>query len=280
MTLLHRIAALALVLTVGGCATATTARLREVREFAAESAKLDAFAALTTRYCATYQREKPYLSAAADSRERALDARRRTACPDFLKVQQAVVLYMQTLGRLAGAEQQDVGAPIKEAGAGIQAWPDSGLDERHVDAYTALGRLLAQTLTSSYRDKAAQEMLRDGDAPVRSLLEAMAALLRHYDKSNANEQGIVLGLFEVEIAFADAPRDRLLATLARAHHQHKAAEYALAARRHSLAEQHLAAIAEGQRALLAYLAQQPDAAPPGASLGIRASRVALDTSTY
>jgi hypothetical protein len=266
MKLRHCIVALGLAFTLGGCATATREHLREAREFAAGSAKLDAFAELTERYRDTYQRQQPYLSPQADARERELDARRRAAFDDIVRIQQSVLRYMHTLGALAGAA--------------IRAWPDSGIDERHVGAYTSLTTLLAQTLGAPYQERALRAMVGDADAPLRSLLEAMAALLRYYDKTSANEKGIVLGLFDVEIAYADAPRDRLLATLARAHQQSKAAEYSLVERRHRLAEQNLAAIVQGQRALAAQLGLAPGAAPPAPGGDVRASRAAPAASQH
>jgi hypothetical protein len=262
MKLLHCIAALALTLTLAGCATATSERMREVREFAAGSARLDAFSELTTHYRDTYERARPYLTADADAREQVLDARRRAAYHDFIGIHKAVVLYMQTLGRLAGADPQQQTLQRKDVGSAISAWPDSGVDERHVHAYGKLTLLLAQALSAPYQDSAVRAMVSEGDAPLRSLLEAMGALLRYYDKTSANEKRIVLGLFEVEIAFADAPRDRLLATLAKAHHQRKETEYGLVEQRHRLAGADLAAIAESQRTLAAHLAQQGGAALP------------------
>lgn len=274
MKLLHCIAALALTLTLAGCASATSERMREVREFAAGSARLDAFSELTTHYRDTYDREKPYLTADADAREQVLDARRRAAYNDFIGIQKAVVLYMQTLGQLAGAEPDRQSLQRTDVGSAISAWPDSGVDERHVHAYSQLTLLLAQALSAPYQERAVRAMVSEGDAPLRSLLEAMGALLRYYDKSSANEKGIVLGLFEVEIAFADAPRDRLLATLAKAHQQHKEAEYKMVEQRHRLAGADLAAIADSQRALAAHLAQQGGAALPGSNGEAGAGRAA------
>ncbi|MEC5163664.1 hypothetical protein ACFDR9_003415 [Janthinobacterium sp. CG_23.3] len=280
MKLRHCIIALGLAITLGGCATASKERMREVREFAAESAKLDAFAELSERYRDTYQREQPYLSRQADARERELDVRRRAAYDDIVRIQQAVVRYLHTLGTLAGAEQKRHPAPAAQAGAAIQSWPDSGIDERHVAAYTSLTTLVANTLSAPYQDRAVRAMVNDGDAPLRSLLDAMAALLRYYDKTGANEKRIVLGLFDIEIAFADAPRDRLLATLARAHQQNKAAEYSLVERRHRVAEHNLAALIQGQRALAAQLGQPPEPTPAAPGADVRASRAAPDASQH
>ncbi|CAN7455968.1 hypothetical protein LJR289_003003 [Pseudoduganella sp. LjRoot289] len=244
---------------LGGCAG--NPRLQEAREFAAGSVKLGGYADLTQRFRDTYQREQPYLSAAADQRERAADAARRAAYPDLIAIHEAVQLYMQALGQLADGTQFDLKEPIKAMGAGIKAWPDTGLSDRHVNAYSGLARLLARAATNGYQERAVHSMVRDGDEQLQALLEAMQNLLRYYDKSSDNERDIVLGMLEVEIAYADTPRDRLLAALAKSHRIAKANEYRLIGLRHTLAAKHVAAVAAAHRALAQHLAQ-PDS--PGA----------------
>lgn len=263
MKLLNLIAALGLALALGGCAT-NSPTLLDARALAAESATLEVFSELTLRYRDTYRREQPYLSPQADPGERELDARRRDAYADFINVQKSVALYLQTLGKLADDGQYDLSAQIKTLGGSIKAWPESGLDQQHASAYTRLGQLITQALMAPQQEAALRAMVRDGDAPVRSLIEAMGALLRYYDKTNANEKKIVLGLFEVELPFADSPRDRLLATLARVHYQDKADEYRQVARRFALAEKNLAALAQRQRDLARQVG--PGTASGGASL--------------
>ncbi len=279
LTLFKLMAAWGIVLSLGACATGAGAPLPAVRAFAAESAKLGAFAELTTRYRDTYQREQPYLSPAADQAEQAIDARRRAAYADFIQIQQSVVLYMQTLGKLAGEDEYDLSDRVRALGGGIRAWPDSGLDAHHVSAFTGLARLLTRAATGARQQEAVAAMVGEGDADVQTLLDAMVILLRLYDKSNDNERKIVLGLFEVELPFVDTPRERLLASLAKAHYQGKSTEYGLLARRYALAEKNLGAIAEGHRALAGRIGRlhQADAAVlTRSALAVRDSRAALD----
>ncbi|MBJ7309288.1 hypothetical protein ACFOLJ_30655 [Rugamonas sp. CCM 8940] len=245
-----KIAALLLLLAaLGGCA-GNTARLQAVRALSAESAKLGAFNELSQRFRDTYPREQPYLTPAADSRERQLDAARQAAYPDFIAIENGVVLYLRALGKLAGDEQFDLEDQVKAMKGAINAWPDSGLDDRHVNAYAGLGRLLARALTARYQDRAVEQMLNDGQDELRQLLDAMAALLRYYDKTHENEQRIVLGTLESEIPFVDNPREHLLAALAKAHQQAKVAEYRLIGRRFTLAENNLAALSQAHRSAL------------------------------
>ncbi|MBA5636020.1 hypothetical protein H3H37_03020 [Duganella sp. LX20W] len=253
-TLLRLMLACSLAATLGGCAS-STARMAQVRDLAAESSKLGAWHDLTERYRDTYAREQPYLSPEADARERAQDAGRHAASADFARIGRGVQLYMQTLGTLAGDNQYDLEDQVKSAGSAIKAWPDSGLDDRHVNAYAGLTRLLAHALGSRYQERAVRELVQAGDAPLQELLDAMRILLRTYKGSNDNEQAIVTGLLEVNIPYRNTPDQRLLATLAKVQLRALRSEYQLIDRRLALAARNLDAIAAGHKTLLAQLAQ-------------------------
>ncbi|WP_193615815.1 hypothetical protein [Massilia sp. YMA4] len=267
-----RLALVALLLAgLTGCAGQR--RLDEVREFAALAPTLTSYAELSQRYRDTYQREQPYLSAAADQRERAIDEKRRDAYPDFIAIGQAVIAYMRALGTLAGGEQFSVDDQLKGAATGIKAWPDAGITDRHVSAYAGLTRLLARLVGARQQDKAVQALLREGYEPMQASLDAMSTVLRHYDKTHDNERAIVLGTLDVETAFADTPKDRLLAVLAKAHRQDKASEYRLLGLRHTLAARHVHEIQTRHQALVQGLDGAPASvrvatpAPPSTATG-------------
>lgn len=268
--------ALCTLILAGLAACAASPRLQEAREFAADAARLGNYTDLSERFRDTYARERPYLSVAADVRERPADAERRAAFADAVAVHDAVVQYMRMLGRLAGADRFSVDAPLKTLGGGIKAWPGAGLDERHVNAYTGLARVMAQAATRREQENALRQMVHDAEPHLQLLLDAMQRLLRYYDKSSDNERAIVLGMLDVEIPFADTPRDRLLAALARAHRQSRAQEYRLTGLRYTLAMKHVAAIAAAHTALLHRLEQPDDSA---ATAALRQASDALRAST-
>ncbi|MFS2007602.1 hypothetical protein ACEN9F_28735 [Duganella sp. CT11-25] len=245
---------LGLAALLGGCASSTP-RMAEVRAFAAQSPKLNAYHELTERYRGTYQREQPFLSAAADQRERALDRQRQDACDDFVKLQYGVQAYMQALGKLAGDDQYDLEDQVKGLSGGIKAWPDTGLADRHVNAFAGLTRLLTRAVTLPMQENAVNQLMLDGRQPMQELLDAMRTLLRLYDKSNDNEQKTVLGMLEVEIPFVDPQPNRLLLALAKSQQQSKSAEYRLVGLRYTLAQKNLDAIERSHRALLSQIPQ-------------------------
>ena len=245
---------LAASLLLGGCATPTgNVSLAEVRQFADASARLGGYGELSRRYRDTYEREQPYLSPAADRIAKENDARRRAVYDDFISIQKSVVLYMQTLSLLAGEARYDLSTQLDDLGTGLKANTESGLQQRHIAAYTGLTRLLTRVIASSYQNRSVATMVRDGDADVQVLLEAMITLTRLYAKTNENEKKTVLGIFDVEIPFSAKNQDRMLVTLAKVHYLNKATEYKLVDKRYDVALQGLSKVALGHQKMREHL---------------------------
>ena len=240
---------LAASLTLGGCASTGQVSLAEVRQFADASARLGGYGELSRRYRDTYEREQPYLSPAADHIAKENDARRRAVYDDFVSIQKTVVLYMQTLSVLAGDTRYDLSDRIDDLGSGLKANAESGLQRRQIAAYTGLARLLTRVIASGYQNRSVETMVRDGDADVQVLLDAMIALTRLYAKTNDNEKKTVLGIFDVEIPFSTKTSDRMLVTLAKVHYLTKSTEYKLVDKRYDLALQGLTKVAQGHQKL-------------------------------
>lgn len=233
---------------LAGCASSTVS-LSEVREFADQSAKLGGYGELSTRYRDTYAREQLYLSPAAQKVGKDTDAKRRAIYDDFVSAQKAVVLYMQTLSVLAGNDRFDLSDRLDDLGNGIKANLDNGLDQRHVQAYTGMTRLLTRVIVSNYQNRSVATMVRDGDRDLQTLLDAMLTLTRLYAKTHANEKKTILGMFDVEIPMAANPQDRMLVTLAKVHQMNKTTEYRLLDKRYALALQGLTKVSLGHQKL-------------------------------
>lgn len=242
---------LACVLLLGGCAAPGSVSLSEVRQFADASAKLGAYGELSRRYRDTYEREQPYLSPAADRIAKENDARRQAIYKDFVSIQKAVVLYMQTLSVLAGDKTYDLSDRLDDLGTGLQAnVPLDYIEQRHIAAYTGITRLVTRVIASGYQNRSVETMVRDGDADIQTLLDAMIVLTRLYAKTNENEKKTVLGVFDVEIPFSTKSSDRMLVTLAKVHYLNKANEYKLVDKRYELALKGLTEVAQGHRKML------------------------------
>jgi len=260
--LFNRLALLQLLcaLLLAGCATTTggPVSLQEVREFADASARLGGYAELARRYRDTYEREQPYLSPAADKVAKENDAKRRAVFDDFMAIQKTLVLYMQTLSLLAGDARYDLSDRIDDLGNGLKANTESGLQQRHITAYTGTTRLLTRVIASGYQGRSVETMVRDGDADVQALLDAMISLTRLYYKTNENEKKTILGIFDVEIPFSTRNSDRMLVTLAKVHYLNKATEYKLIDRRYELALQGLTKVALGHQKMRENLGKLSD----------------------
>jgi hypothetical protein len=236
---------LLMLIVLGGCVS-----LKEVREFAGESAKLSAYTELTTRFRDTYEREQPYLFGEAERLAKENDEKRKAIYKDLISIHESVSLYMQTLAKLAGDETFDLSKGIDSLAGGIKAYPNWGIEDKHVDAYSKVTKTIAKWALSGYQQHAVRELLKEGDDPLRTLLDGMTKIILLYRKTYENEKKSVLGLFETEIAFMDSPKDKMLSSLARAHAQSKEAEYKLADAKYAAAEKGVKAIAEGHRRLL------------------------------
>ncbi len=150
---------------------------------------------------------------------------------------------------LAGAERYDLSDKLDDLGTGLKANADTGLEQRHLTAYLGLTRLLTRVIASGYQNRSVETMVRDGDADVQALLDAMISLTRYYAKTNDNEKKTVLGIFDIEIPFSSKPQERMLVTLAKVHYLNKSTEYKLVDKRYELAMQGLAKVALGHQKL-------------------------------
>lgn len=240
---------LLLVLVLAGCAGTGQVSLAEVREFADASAKLGGYGELSTRYRDTYLREQAYLTPAANKLGQENDVKRRAIYDDFVSIQKSVVLYMQTLSLLAGDTRYDLSPQLDELGTGLKSMSTNALEQRHIAAYTGLTRLLTRAIASGYQNRSVETMVRDGDADLQNLIDAMITLTRLYAKTNENEKKAVLGIFDVEVPYAVRAQDRMLVTLAKVHYMNKAQEYKLIDKRYDLALQGLAKVSLGHQKL-------------------------------
>lgn len=248
MKLWHHLTGVFVVLYLAGCAN-----LQPVREFANASAELSGYTQLTNRFNTTYERERLYISGLVDARAQENDKKRKAVYDDLLKVHRTATLYMQTLAKLAGEDTYDLSGEINGIAGGIKAHPEFGISAAQVDAVANISNLISKWATAGIQEDAVKEMVREGDASFQHLLDGMTNLVRLYAKTNENEKRTILGFFEVELLYADTPKDKLLATLARVHEDSKRREYEQAKHLFLNAEQGIQKVSEGHTKLLKHL---------------------------
>jgi len=237
------------VLLIGGVLSAC-ANLKEVRDFATESAKFSTYTDLTTRFRDTTDRARPYLTGANLAQEEATDKGRKEVYPELLKIHERVSLYFKTLAKLAGDETFDLSHEVGTVGDTLKQHPAFGIEPKHVDSYSSIGNTVSKWITTGYQQSAVREMVREGDPKIQVLLGGMGDLVRLYRKTHTQEKRIVLGFFEAEIPFRDGPQDALLAALAKTHVQSKAMEYRLVESKYDDAESGIKKIMQGHRSLV------------------------------
>lgn len=224
--------------------------LKEVQDFAGQSARLSAYTELTTRFRDTYYREQPYLSGAAARLAQENDLRRKAAYQDLLTIHQTLGVYMQTLATLAGDKSFDLAPGIDSVASGIKAHPEVGIDKSQVDALSGLAKVAAKWATLSFQRRAVREFIKEGNAPLQTTLIGMEKLIDYYQKTHSNEWQTIRGLLELELSFTDQSEGKLLATLARAHLQAKASEYQLVDKKYLEARKGIHTIAQGHSLLV------------------------------
>lgn len=244
MKLIKLIVSLSAAVVLTACSN-----LKEVKEYAAESAKFSSYNELTVRFRDTYSREQPYLSGEAEKIAQATDLGRKAAYDDLVKLQKSVSLYMETLARISGDDSFSVAKELDALKGGIKAHPDFKVNTKEVDAVVNITQVIAKWVTSTYQEQAVRKMIKEGNDPLQTLLVGMGSLTRIYKATNENERKSVLGLLETNIAFADPKKDALLIALARAHIQAKTTEYNSVQAKYELAEKGLKNIAEGHKHL-------------------------------
>jgi hypothetical protein len=222
--------------------------LKEVRDYAAESAKFSTYTELTVRFRDTYSREQPYLTGEADKVAQATDLGRKAAYGDLIKVQQSVSLYMETLAGLAAENGFSVSKELDALKGGIKAHPEFKIDAKQVDAVSSITQIVAKWVTSAYQERAVRTMIKEGNEPLQTLLDGMGSLIRIYKATNENEKNDVLGVFQTNLPFADK-KDAMLIALARAHVQTKTLEYNNVQLKYELAEKGLKNISDGHKKL-------------------------------
>jgi hypothetical protein len=240
---------LSAMLGIGLCLSACV-NLSEVRKFSAESANLSGYTELTTRFRDTFERETPYLNDENLKAEALNDKGRKEIYPDLIKIHERVSLYLRTLARLAGEETFDLTKPIRGVGDVVKADSAFGIDATQAEAYTGVGTIVAKWATSSAQQRAVRDMVREGNRAFQALLDGLGNLVRLYRKTSAQEEKLVMGFLNVNMAFLNTPKDMLLLTLARAHLQEKKREYSTVNAKFDDAEQGILKILEGHAALV------------------------------
>ena len=73
---------------------------------------------------------------------------------------------MQTVAIVTGEDTCDCSKEIDSLPAGIKAYPDIGVNIKHVGAITSMTKVITKWATSSYQNKTVSELIRESDSPL------------------------------------------------------------------------------------------------------------------
>lgn len=197
-----------LTVLLAGCVS-----LKDVRQYANESAKLSSYKELTDRFRDTYEREKPFLGSGSycDARRAKIqDNLRKSAYPDLIKMHDRLAEYMAALAVLSGDDTFDLTKPIGTFGDSIKKHPNLSIDAKEVDAYVQLGKILSQLITTVMQQNAIRKTVTNADPHVQTLLEGMSLIVRVYKVHNSKERGCVVEFLEQESKYASKFRSTAL----------------------------------------------------------------------
>lgn len=239
---------LSLITTVvlNGCTN-----LAEVRDFASQSANLSAYNELTRYFHKTYEREQPYLWGEAKEFAVQNDLKRKAAYQDLLKLNDTVVLYMDTLGKLAGEEptnsiMQDVDK------LAITSHREFGVKDKDVEAVSNIAKIIAKWAMSAYQDDAVKDMIKESDDSLQVVLNSMKTVVRAYKGTFDNERKYILDDFlgnQIALEEQQTSANQLTLAWARADRQQKMTEYSAIEPKYEMLDKAISNIAEGHKKL-------------------------------
>lgn len=234
-----RLLLLCVAAALGACAT-----VNDTRNFANSASELMAYRDLTLYWAGTYDRERRFLFDADLAQSKSEHDARQTVVPDVLNIHTTVARYFTTLAQLAGGEANATGASAGTAAKSIKQLSVAGLNDQHVDAYAKLSNLIA----AGYQRHLIANYVRDGDAPLQTLLAGMRQVLRVYQGTLRNELGRAGILMLVD---HDMPQGKTLAALANAEYRRVKIEIETVRERIDVLDAAIIKIGEGHQKLVA-----------------------------
>ena len=248
-----RIGSLLLLASLGGCVN-----LKAVADYANRSAQFTADIGLATRYRDTYRREAPYLNAAMDRLERDTDARRQAEYQDLIKIHQTLTAYLNILAQLASVNTYQSAIDTGNLDSNLQQ-PAAvlGFSTAQMDAVAGLTNVVTRIVRARGQEVAIEQLVKEADPHVQTLVVAMQQLNQIYQETNRNEKAMVLDVFKFYIPTTqDGPPPApvsggslLLNRVARSQFLAKSDEYALTEEAYPKARKGWAALAQGHHQL-------------------------------
>lgn len=168
------------VFSASGCAN-----LGAVREFAASSASMTGYQAVTEHYVRSADRQLADLPVDKrfDATRRNLQTLKTVTATDkatLLKLHATTTGYMSALAQLAGEDAYSMSPEIERVSGAIQASESLKINADHVSAYSNIAQRVVDWALAAKQSKDVKSMVKENGADMDKLLEAMQFATRAY----------------------------------------------------------------------------------------------------
>lgn len=172
------------LLVYAGLASGCT-NLGAVREFAASSANMTGYNAVTEHYVGSADRQLADLppDKRFDTTRRNLQTLRAVTAQDkatLLKLHAITTGYMGALAQLAGDDAYSISPEIKQVSGAIQASDSLKINADHVSAYSNIAQRVADWALAAKQAKDVSHMVKENGEDMDKLLEAMQLATQAY----------------------------------------------------------------------------------------------------
>jgi hypothetical protein len=226
--------------------TACGPDLQAVREFADEASSLKGYRDLTERYGRSAAEALPYTFGQEQTLAVKNDSLRRADYQALLKLHDCVTLYYKTMAHLASLDPKETVSGIDDLAGRVGNIPSLGLDSTKVAAYASIVKIMGRWAVAEKQERAIKNLIREGNAPVLALLNAMSVIIDHYEAVDSLEHHSIMTYLNSLIMIAEK-NNHLLATLARKDQSFMAASYSDARPRYNQAREEIRRLIDGQQ---------------------------------
>lgn len=165
---------------ISGCAN-----LGAVREFAASSASMTVYQAVTEHYVSSADRQLADLPADKrfDATRKKLQTLETITAQDkatLLKLHATTTGYMSALAQLVGGDVYSISPEIKQVSGAIQASESLKINADHVSAYSNIAQRVTDWVLVAKRARDVKQLVKENGADMDKLLEAMQLATQAY----------------------------------------------------------------------------------------------------
>ena len=181
----RRRSGLILAFVLGAFLTSGCTNLGAVREFAASSAGMTGYQAVTEHYVSSADRQLAELPADGrfDAARKNLLTLKTVTAQDkatLLKLHATTTGYMSALAQLAGEDAYSITPEIKQVSGAIQASKSLKINADHVSAYSNIAQRVTDWVLAAKQARDVKNMVKENGADMDKLLEAMQLATQAY----------------------------------------------------------------------------------------------------